>query len=167
MLVVIGFNFLNHFYLQKVIWKFQEVRWPRFKEWYGRKLEWALTSSKDFRISNSRTLLLSLFAMIFGRNEFVFFPASDPNFIYAYIKAPIGTDQPKRTALPKLLKVSGKALGPNNPIVTSVITNVAVGTNDANEFDPSVQPHKAKITVAFKKFSDGWHLFQTILDLNP
>jgi multidrug efflux pump len=47
-----------------------------------------------------------------------------------------------------------KALGPNNPIVTSVITNVAVGTNDANEFDPSVQPHKAKITVAFKKFSD-------------
>jgi multidrug efflux pump len=46
MLVVIGFNFLNHFYLQKVIWNFQDNAWPRFKEWYGRKLEWSLRRPK-------------------------------------------------------------------------------------------------------------------------
>jgi multidrug efflux pump len=155
MLLTIGFNFLNHFYLQRVIWKFQEERWPRFKDWYAKKLEWALHRPKTLIFSTILLFFVSLFAMIFGRNEFVFFPSSDPNFIYAYIKAPIGTDQATTDSIAKLVEARvTKALGPNNPIVTSVITNVAVGTNDANEFDPSVQPHKAKITVAFKKFSD-------------
>ncbi|MBK9402524.1 MAG: efflux RND transporter permease subunit [Bacteroidetes bacterium] len=155
MILTIGFNFLNHFYLQRVIWKFQEERWPRFKDWYAKKLEWALHRPKTLIFSTIILFFVSLFAMIFGRNEFVFFPASDPNFIYAYIKAPIGTDQATTDSIAKLVEARVyKALGPNNPIVTSVITNVAVGTNDANEFDPSVQPHKAKITVAFKKFSD-------------
>ena len=155
MLVVIGFNFLNHFYLQKVIWNFQDKAWPRFKEWYGRKLEWSLRRPKTLVLATVVLFFISLFAMIFGRNEFVFFPSSDPNFIYAYVKAPIGTDQAKTDSIAKIVESRvAKALGPNNPIVTSVITNVAVGTNDANEFDPSVQPHKAKITVAFKKFSD-------------
>jgi multidrug efflux pump len=155
MLVVIGFNFLNHFYLQKVIWNFQNNAWPRFKEWYGRKLEWSLRRPKTLVLATVVLFFISLFAMIFGRNEFVFFPSSDPNFIYAYVKAPIGTDQAKTDSIAKIVESRvAKALGPKNPIVTSVITNVAVGTNDANEFDPSVQPHKAKITVAFKKFSD-------------
>ncbi len=155
MLVVIGFNFLNHFYLQKVIWNFQDKAWPRFKEWYGRKLEWSLRRPKTLVLATVVLFFVSVVAMMFGRNEFVFFPSSDPNFIYAYVKAPIGTDQAKTDSIAKIVESRVyKALGPKNPIVTSVITNVAVGTNDANEFDPSVQPHKAKITVAFKKFSD-------------
>ena len=155
MLVVIGFNFLNHFYLQKVIWNFQDKAWPRFKEWYGRKLEWSLRRPKTLVLATVVLFFVSVVAMMFGRNEFVFFPSSDPNFIYAYVKAPIGTDQAKTDSIAKIVESRVyKALGPKNPIVTSVITNVAVGTNDANEFDPSLQPHKAKITVAFKKFSD-------------
>jgi multidrug efflux pump subunit AcrB len=155
MLVVIGFNFLNHFYLQRVIWKFQEVRWPKFKEWYGRKLEWALRRPKSLVFATVLLFFFSIFAMITRGPDVVFFPSSDPNFIYAYIKAPIGTDQATTDSISKLVEARVyKALGKDNPIVTSIITNVAVGTNDPNEFDPSVQPHKAKITVAFKKFSD-------------
>ncbi len=155
MLLTIGFNFLNHYYLQRIIWVFQEEKWPRFKEWYARKLEWALHRPKMMIWGTVMLFFVSLFAMVFGRNEFVFFPSSDPNFIYAYIKAPIGTDQETTDSITKIVERRVyKALGENNPIVTSVISNVAVGTNDANEFDPSVQPHKAKITVAFKKFSD-------------
>lgn len=155
MLVVTGFNFLNHFYLQKAIWKFQEVRWPAFKEWYGRLLTRALHYPKTLVLSTIVLFFVSIFAMIARSPEVVFFPSSDPNFIYAYIKAPIGTDQAATDSIAKLVEARVfKALGKNNPIVTSVITNVAVGTNDPNEFDPSVQPHKAKITVAFKKFSD-------------
>ena len=155
MLLVIGFNFLNHFYLQRVIWKFQEVRWPKFKEWYGRKLEWALRRPKSLVFATVLLFFFSIFAMIARGPDVVFFPSSDPNFIYAYIKAPIGTDQATTDSISKLVEARVyKALGNDNPIVTSIITNVAVGTNDPNEFDPSVQPHKAKITVAFKKFSD-------------
>lgn len=155
MLIVIGFNFLNHYYLQRVIWKFQEITWPKFKEWYGRKLIWALKRPKTMIVSTILLFFFSIFAMITRAPEMVFFPSSDPNFIYAYIKAPIGTDQSTTDSIAKIVEARVyKALGKDNPIVTSVITNVAVGTNDANEFDPSVQPHKAKITVAFKKFSD-------------
>jgi multidrug efflux pump len=97
----------------------------------------------------------ALFGMIARSPDVVFFPSSDPNFIYAYIKLPVGTDPATTDSVAHLVENRiSRVLGPKNPIVTSVITNVAVGTNDANEFDVSIQPHKAKVTVAFKKFSD-------------
>ncbi len=155
MLLTIGFSFLNHFYLQKVILRFQENSWPRFKEWYGRKLDRALNWPKTYIFATVVLFFISLIAMIVRSPDVVFFPSSEPNFIYAYIKAPVGTDQATTDSIAKIVeKRVFKALGKDNPIVTSVITNVAVGTNDPNEFDPSIQPHKAKITVAFKKFSD-------------
>jgi multidrug efflux pump len=155
MLVIIGFNFLNHLYLQKIILNFQTHTWPRFKEWYGKKLEWSLKRPKTLVFSTVILFFISILAIAFGRNEFVFFPSSDPNFIFAYVKAPIGTDQAQTDSIAKIVESRvNKALGKDNPIVTSVITNVAVGTNNPDEFDPSVQPHKAKITVAFKKYSD-------------
>ncbi len=46
-----------------------------------------------------------------------------------------------------------KVVGHNNPIVSSVITNVAIGAGDANEMDLSTAPHKAKVTVAFVEFA--------------
>ena len=155
MLLTIGFSFLNHFYLQKAILRFQENSWPRFKEWYGRKLDRALNWPKTYIFATVVLFFISLIAMIVRSPDVVFFPSSEPNFIYAYIKAPVGTDQATTDSIAKIVeKRVFKALGKDNPIVTSVITNVAVGTNDPNEFDPSIQPHKAKITVAFKKFSD-------------
>jgi multidrug efflux pump len=66
MLLTIGFNFLNHFYLQRVIWKFQEERWPRFKDWYAKKLEWALRRPKTLILATILLFFVSLFAMIFG-----------------------------------------------------------------------------------------------------
>ncbi|MBL7924449.1 MAG: efflux RND transporter permease subunit [Bacteroidia bacterium] len=155
MLLTIGFNFLNHFYLQKLILKFQDHTWPKFKDWYARKLEAALHWPKTLVFSTIVLFFVALFGMIARAPDVVFFPSSDPNFIYAYIKMPIGTDQATTDSVARLVETRVyKAIGDKNPIVSSVITNVAVGTNDANEFDPSVQPHKAKITVAFKKFSD-------------
>jgi len=155
MLLIIGFNFLNHFYLQKVIYKFQNNLWPRFREWYGRRLETAMKRPKTMLAGTVVLFFVALFGMIARSPDVVFFPTSEPNFIYCFIKMPIGTDQASTDSVARI--VEGRvyaALGKDNPIVTSVITNVAVGTNDENEFDPSIQPNKAKITVAFKKYSD-------------
>lgn len=155
MLLGIGFNFLNHFVLQKLILRFQSKAWPAFRDWYGRKLETALKYPKTMIGGTVALFFISIVAVVMRSPDVVFFPSSEPNFIYTYIKLPIGTDPAKTDSVAKIAERRVfKALGPNNPIVTSVITNVAVGTNDANEFDPSIQPHKAKITVAFKKFSD-------------
>ncbi|MFN5356252.1 MAG: efflux RND transporter permease subunit [Bacteroidota bacterium] len=154
-LVTIGFAFLNHFVMQKLIHRFQDKAWPRFRDWYGRILEKALAWPKTLLAATVVLFFGALFGMIARSPDVVFFPSSDPNFIYAYIKLPVGTDPATTDSVAHLVENRiSRVLGPKNPIVTSVITNVAVGTNDANEFDVSIQPHKAKVTVAFKKFSD-------------
>lgn len=155
MLVVTGFNFLNHFVLSRIIWKFQNIAWPRFKDWYGRRLEWALMRPKSILFATFLLFIASIAGLILRSPNVEFFPSADPNFIYTYIKAPIGTDQLRTDSIARVVeKRIYKVIGENNPIVTSVITNVAIGTNDENEFDPSVSSHKAKISVAFKKFSE-------------
>jgi multidrug efflux pump subunit AcrB len=45
-----------------------------------------------------------------------------------------------------------KVMGTNNPIVESIISNVAVGAGDPSQQDLSIQPHKGKVTVAFVEF---------------
>ena len=34
----------NHFFLLRIIDKFQKNLWPRFQHWYARRLEWAVQS---------------------------------------------------------------------------------------------------------------------------
>ena len=99
--------------------------------------------------------ILSFVAFNIRSPKMEFFPSADPNFIYTYIKLPVGTDQVYTDSITKIVESRIiKAIGKDNKIVTSVIANVAVGTNDPNEFDPSVQTNKSKITIAFKKFSE-------------
>ncbi|CAN5379535.1 efflux RND transporter permease subunit [soil metagenome] len=148
-------SILNHFVLQKVIWKFQNISWPKVKNWYVRKLEWCLRRPWTMILSTVALFVISIMAFNARAPKMVFFPSADPNFIYTYIKMPIGTDQAYTDSISKIVEQRvTKVIGANNPMVSSIITNVAVGTNDPNEFDPSVQPNKAKITVAFVKFSE-------------
>ncbi len=153
--LLILFNMLNHFILQKVIYNFQTNTWQRFRNWYARKLKWSLAHPWTMMLSTVALFIISIVGLIARSPNVTFFPSADPNFIYAYIKLPIGTDQIYTDSISKV--VEGRihsVLGDKNDMIKSVITNVAVGTNDANEFDPSVQPNKAKITVAFVKFGD-------------
>ncbi|MFN6091801.1 MAG: efflux RND transporter permease subunit, partial [Bacteroidota bacterium] len=153
--LIILLNFLNHFYFQKWIHAFQNNSWPRFKEWYGRKLVWALNHIKTVMVGTLALFIISFVAFNIRSPKMEFFPSADPNFIYTYIKLPVGTDQVYTDSITKIVEERiTKAIGKDNKIVTSVIANVAVGTNDPNEFDPSVQTNKSKITIAFKKFSE-------------
>ncbi len=154
-LLLILFTMLNHFILQKVIYNFQTYTWQHFRNWYARKLKWSLAHPLTMILSTFALFIISIIGLIARSPNVTFFPSADPNFIYAYIKLPIGTDQIYTDSISKV--VEGRihtVLGNKNEMIKSVITNVAVGTNDANEFDPSVQPNKAKITVAFVKFGD-------------
>jgi multidrug efflux pump len=153
--LLIILNILNHFFIQKMIFNFQEKSWPKFRDWYAGKLKWALAHPWSLVLSTILLFVISIVGLVYRSPNVVFFPSADPNFIYAYIKMPIGTDQFYTDSITKVVESKiVKVLGPNNGIVKSVISNVAVGTNDANEFDPSVQPNKGKITIAFVKFGD-------------
>jgi multidrug efflux pump subunit AcrB len=153
--LIIILNLLNHFYFQKWIGAFQNNTWPRFKEWYGRRLIWALSHIKTTMFATLVLFILSFVAFNIRSPKMEFFPSADPNFIYTYIKLPVGTDQAYTDSITKIVEGKiNKAIGKDNKIVTSVIANVAVGTNDPSEFDPSVQTNKSKITIAFKTFSE-------------
>lgn len=83
----------------------------------------------------------------------MFFPQGDPNYIYVYIKLPVGTATTYTDSITKIVekRVYG-IVGEHNPMVDAVIANVAIGATDPNSGDQSTAPNKGKVTVAFKEF---------------
>jgi len=90
-----------------------------------------------------------------GRVKIAFFPTGEPNFVYVYLNTPIGTRAVVTDSLTQLVETKVmEVLGPRNPLVESVVTNVAIGAGDPMERDQSVAPHKGKVTVAFIAYGE-------------
>ncbi|MBI3510354.1 MAG: efflux RND transporter permease subunit [Bacteroidetes bacterium] len=146
---------LHHFALRRLIFGFQENVWPRVRNWYGRKLTWAIDHPKTILFSTIVLFILSFVLLGIRQPKVDFFPIGQPNFIYTYIEMPVGTDQAKTDSITRIVEKRVKnVLGADTDIVTSTIANVAFGASDPAQNDQSIQPHKAKVGVAFKKFSD-------------
>ncbi len=149
---------LHHFFLKNIISSFQNTAWPKVQRGYKRLLTWCLYRYRPVWVVVGVVGLL-IFALTFFyiRNPpVVLFPNGDPNFIFTYVRMPIGTDQRVTDSITKI--VEGRvidAIGKNNVVVESVISNVAIGASD-NPFDAGTQatPHLAKVSVAFVKFSE-------------
>jgi multidrug efflux pump len=149
---------LHHFVIKYVIEAFQTKTWPRVQNGYRQLVTWCLTAYRPIWVMVG-VVFLFIFSIVFTairQPPVVFFPQGDPNFIYAYIRMPIGTDQRVTDSVTavvedKIIAVMGK----DNPIVESIISNVAIGASD-NQFDVGGQatPHFGKVGVAFKKFSE-------------
>jgi multidrug efflux pump len=147
---------LNKFVLIDVIQHFQDDIWPGVQNKYEKILEWCLIGIRPYLLLGGTLAMLIFSVILIGivKPKVVFFPSSDPNFIYTYINLPIGTDQSYTDSISQVVeKRIFKVVGENNPIVSSIITNVAIGAGDVNEMDLSTAPHKAKVTVAFVEFA--------------
>ncbi|MBU3661665.1 MAG: efflux RND transporter permease subunit [Bacteroidetes bacterium] len=148
---------LNQFVLHGVILKFQEKTWPNIQEKYSRVIGWTLTGSRPIWILVS-TIGLFIFSIVLTgirQPKVEFFPKGDPNFIFTYLALPIGTDQVYTDSITRLVEDRiYKVVGDSNPIVESVIANVAVGASNPQSFDFSTAPHLGKVTVAFVPFGE-------------
>lgn len=87
----------------------------------------------------------------------VFFPGSDPNFIYVYLKLPVGTSVSYTDSVTHILenrinKVLGVSKDTSNPIVESVITNVAVGASDPQSGDRTTRSELGRVQISFVEF---------------
>src|SRR5260221_585846 len=149
---------LHHFFISKVISKFQTSAWPAVQASYKNFLQWCLVKYRPIWIM-SGVFFLFIFSIWFTgvrKPPVVFFPNGDPNFIYAFIRMPIGTDQKVTDSITsvvedRIIKVLTKD-GKLDPIVESVISNVAVGAAE----DPTqggVSPHLGKVGVGFVKYA--------------
>ncbi|MFT2007125.1 efflux RND transporter permease subunit [Pontibacter sp. 13R65] len=148
---------LNKYVFTRMIDGFQNKVLPRFMNGYERMLRWTLVGMRPLAVFGGIILLLILSFVAIGIRspKVVFFPDSDPNFVYTYIQLPVGTDQVVTDSVTKLVeKRIYKVLGENNPNVESVISNVAIGAGDQNDRSTTAQSHKGKVTVAFVEYQD-------------
>lgn len=143
---------LYNLFIEKMIIRFQEKTWPAAQNLYARFLTWAL--NRPYKIVGLTIALLigSVMLTALRNPKVVFFPKGDPNFIYVYATLPVGTNALTTDSIAKIIESKVyKVIGENNPIVESVITNVAIGASE-NRDDRGTYSNKAKVGVAFVEF---------------
>lgn len=142
-----------------LIHKFQNNVLPAIMQNYEKLLRWAVDGWKPVWLLAGTFALLILSFVFFSVRKVpvVFFPESDPNFIYVYLKLPVGTDVDYTDSLTKVVenRVTKVLRGPENqpnPAVESVISNVAIGASDPRSGDRSTQPNLGRVQVSFVEF---------------
>jgi multidrug efflux pump subunit AcrB len=148
---------LYKFFLKDVIYSFQNSFWPKVQNAYAKLVGWAIDKKRPVWLMLGLVGLF-FFSIIFTAirsPKIVFFPQADPNFVYVYLSMPIGTSAEHTDKVASMLENKVyEILGDNNPLVESVITNVAVGATDPAEGDRTSASNKAKVAIAFVEFSE-------------
>lgn len=155
-ITMLGLYCLNKFVLTSVIKNFQDNVWPRVQNSYANRLRTLLQGWRPvyMLVGTVGLLFFTFWFMGIRKPGVVFFPQSEPNYAFTYITLPVGTNQAYTDSITEVVenRIFG-VLGENNPIVQSVISNVAVGAGDPQDPESNnVQPHKGKVTVAFVEY---------------
>ena len=150
---------LNTYVFDGLIHRFQNKALPAIMARYEKLLKWALTGWKPvwLLLGTFGLLIFSVLLFMVRQVPVVFFPQGDPNFIYVYLKMPVGTSVDYTDSITKnlenrVLKVLDGPDGKPNPIVESVISNVAVGASDPTSGDRSTQPNLGRVQVSFVEY---------------
>ena len=152
----IAISFLGHeLFGYKVLRRFQSHFIPALMTKYENTLKWILKGKRPAYALGGMIALFVFTLVLNGilKPKVVFFPDNEPNTINTFIKMPIGTqievtDSVSRIAENRIMSV----LGEKNPIVESVVTNVAFLASD-NTFDNSSKSSNlAKIAINFVEY---------------
>jgi multidrug efflux pump subunit AcrB len=153
LLFIAAFVAFYRFVLAKTVKWFQDKGWPAVQNTYARFLNFALRNSALMMVSVVGLLIFSIALFASGKRNIVLFPKADPNFIYVYLTLPVGTDVNTTDSLTRVMESKVvEVIGKDNPIVESVISNVALGASE-DQFDRSATSNKGKVGVAFVEFS--------------
>lgn len=147
---------MHHFWLKNVIKTFQTKTWPAFQERYKNFVSWVIVGSRPIwmLIGTVVLLVVSVVVTIIRKPGVDFFPQAEPNFTYVYLTLPTGTNAKYTDSMVKIAeKRVFEVIGEKNPLVESVISNVAIGATDPNSGDRTTASNKGKITVAFVEFA--------------
>ena len=163
LLIFIMLTVVAHkFFINDLIVKFQTSTLPRLMDWYERALRRSLSGWRPVRLLIG-TFVLLIFSFVLlgisvktGRVGIEFFPKGDPNQIFVYLKLPSGTNVDYTDSITKVLEAKvNKVLQSDNgknPLVESIISNVAVGAGDPMRGDRSNRAELGRIQVNFVEF---------------
>ena len=144
------------FVLKNMIQKFQHKAWPAFQAGYERLISWALAGKRPGMLLIGTIVLffLTLAFTAIRKPKVEFFPTGEPNFIYVYATLPIGSDPATTDSITRIMEDRVyKTMGDKNPIVESIIANVAINVSDPSDGERGVSPNKGRVSVAFVEFS--------------
>ncbi|MFN2437983.1 MAG: efflux RND transporter permease subunit, partial [Chitinophagaceae bacterium] len=151
---------LNVFVFRGLIHGFQHRVLPWLMSHYENLLRWALRGKRPVWLLVSLFILfpVALAMLMLRGNGQTFFPSGDPNFIYVYLKMPIGTDIEYTDSITQVLEervyrvLEKERPGTEGSIVESIIANVAVSANNPTDNNRSVQPNLGRIQVSFVQY---------------
>lgn len=151
---------LERYVLRNIIHYFQERVLPGLMSRYEKLLRWILVGRRPswFLVGLFLLFPISLILLVLRNNPKPFFPSGDPNFVYVYLKMPIGTstkttDSVVRILENKVYKILEKEKpGTEGSMVESVIANVAVSANNPRDNNRSTQSNLGRIQISFVEF---------------
>ncbi|HTX89320.1 MAG TPA: efflux RND transporter permease subunit [Bacteroidales bacterium] len=144
-------NAAYRLWIKNSTFQFQTRAWPWLMKLYEATLKFFLKKRRPYYLLYTITGMLILTFVITGmvKPKVLFFPVNMPNNVYVYLKMPEGTDQKVTDSVTRLIeKRVNDVLGPNNPLVESIVTNVGFGAGDGM-FDRTVAANKGKVTINF------------------
>jgi multidrug efflux pump subunit AcrB len=149
----------NRYALHDIIHSFQLKVLPWLLSHYERSLRWALYRNRPgwllASVFGAFILAFGLlaFSVVAGRTKTEFFPTGDPPIVYVYLKMPVGTKTSYTDSITRQLENKVfQVVGENNPIVESVLSNVAVGATDPFMGEQGTQPNLGRIQISFVEF---------------
>jgi multidrug efflux pump subunit AcrB len=154
---------LNRYFITDAIHNFQNKALPWIMNHYESLLKWALKGWRPVHllIGIIALFFVSLFlfvgSIVGGRIPVTFFPKGDPNQLFVYLKLPVGSDVRYTDSITRVLegrvnKVLGTENGKTNPIVESIISNVAVNAADPTSGDRTTRSELGRIQVSFVEY---------------
>ncbi|MEY2646080.1 MAG: hypothetical protein RL158_56 [Bacteroidota bacterium] len=152
----------NKYFINDMIVSFQTKTLPRMMDAYERGLRRALNGWRPVKLLIGTFALLIVSFVILGisvatgRVGIEFFPKGDPNQLYVYLKLPSGTNVNYTDSVTRVLEAKVNKVLENdktkNPLVESIISNVAVGAGDPMRGDRSTRSELGRIQVNFVEF---------------
>ncbi|MBP6235206.1 MAG: efflux RND transporter permease subunit [Saprospiraceae bacterium] len=152
---------VNRYLLRDAIHFFQDRLLPAMMASYEKLLRWILHGWRPVYMFASVfvMLIISFFLLVASKPDFPFFPSGQPNFIYVYLKLPVGTKAAETNkVLTELENKVYKTLeklkpGEEGSIVESIISNVAVNAANPMDNNQSAQSNLGRIQVSFVEFA--------------
>lgn len=150
----------NAYVLNDVIHRFQHNFLPRLMARYEKLLRWILQGTRPVWafVSLFGLFILAVVFLVLRGNKTTFFPSGDPNFVYVYLKMPVGTSAKHTDSILHILEhrvekvLEKEKPGAPGSVVESIITNVAVNANNPRDQNRSVQSNLGRIQVSFVEF---------------
>ncbi|MDQ6756907.1 MAG: efflux RND transporter permease subunit, partial [Bacteroidota bacterium] len=153
---------LNRVLFRNIIHSFQTRILPSLMNRYEKLLRWLLKGYRPVWMLVSLFILfpVALLLLILRHNPQTFFPSGDPNFIYVYLKMPVGTDIKTTDSVTHVLEkrvykvLENERPGTEGSIVESIIANVANSANNPRSNNRSIQPNLGRIQVSFVEYAN-------------